>query len=158
MARDDEPLQPESPLQGDAVQLDNEETLEGDPRADPLDSGYVPPDRPVAMDAYGTTLGEELAGESLDQRLAREEPDVLDAADVGDEAAEVTEVTEVTEMGDLGEPDPRSGRLLAEDEGAHVDEETDLVAHDVGIDGGAASAEEAAVHERYEAEGEVPDE
>src|SRR6266702_415459 len=43
-------------------------------------------------------------------------------------------------------PDPRAGRLVAEDEGAHADDEADLVARDVGIDGGAASAEEAAIH------------
>ena len=43
-------------------------------------------------------------------------------------------------------PDPRAGRLVAEDEGAHADDEEDLIARDVGIDGGAASAEEAAVH------------
>jgi nitroreductase len=43
-------------------------------------------------------------------------------------------------------PDPRAGRLVAEDEGAHPAAEADLVAQDVGIDGGAASAEEAAVH------------
>ena len=43
-------------------------------------------------------------------------------------------------------PDPRAGRLVAEDEGAHPDEEEDLVARDVGIDGGGATAEEAAMH------------
>jgi len=43
-------------------------------------------------------------------------------------------------------PDPRAGRLVAEDEGAHPDEEADLVARDTGIDGGGASAEEAAMH------------
>ncbi len=43
-------------------------------------------------------------------------------------------------------PDPRAGRLVAQDEGAHPDTEADLVAQDAGIDGGAASAEEAAVH------------
>ena len=43
-------------------------------------------------------------------------------------------------------PDPRAGRLVAEDEGAHPDDEEDLVASDVGIDGGAATAEEAAMH------------
>ena len=40
----------------------------------------------------------------------------------------------------------RSGRLVAPDEGAHEDEESDLIATDVGIDGAAASAEEAAMH------------
>ena len=43
-------------------------------------------------------------------------------------------------------PDPRAGRLVAEDEGAHADAEADLVARDAGIDDGAATAEEAAVH------------
>ena len=42
--------------------------------------------------------------------------------------------------------EPRSGRLVAPDEGAHSDAESDAVARDVGIDGGAAGAEEAAVH------------
>ncbi len=41
---------------------------------------------------------------------------------------------------------PAPGRLVADDEGAHPDAEADLVAHDAGIDGGAATAEEAAVH------------
>ncbi len=40
----------------------------------------------------------------------------------------------------------RSGRLVDEDRGVGPDEEKDLVAEDVGIDGAAASAEEAAVH------------
>jgi hypothetical protein len=133
---DEEPLQPESPLLGDAVQLDDEETLEGDPEVDPLDSGYVPPDRPVALDDFGTTLTEEREGESLDRRLAREEPDVSDE-------------------GEGGVRDPRAGRIVAEDEGIHHDEETDLVGMDVGIDGGAASAEEAAVHEWDENHGEL---
>ena len=42
--------------------------------------------------------------------------------------------------------EPRSGRLVAPDEGAHGDAETNSVATDVGIDGGGAAAEEAAVH------------
>lgn len=42
--------------------------------------------------------------------------------------------------------DERAGRLVAPDEGAHEDIERDLVAGDVGIDSGAASAEEAAMH------------
>jgi hypothetical protein len=36
--------------------------------------------------------------------------------------------------------------LVAPDEGAHPDEEADLIGRDVGIDAGAASAEEAAIH------------
>ena len=40
----------------------------------------------------------------------------------------------------------RAGRLVAADEGVRTDTEKDLVAEDVGIDGAAAGAEEAAVH------------
>ena len=53
------------------------------------------------------------------------------------------------------EAQPRSGRLVAEDEGTHPDTEPDLVAQDVGIDGGAATAEEAAVHLTDEDEDEI---
>ena len=35
---------------------------------------------------------------------------------------------------------------MAPDEGAHEDRESDLLANDEGFSGGAASAEEAAVH------------
>jgi hypothetical protein len=38
------------------------------------------------------------------------------------------------------------GRLVEPDEGAHTDTEKDVVASDVGIDGGGESAEEAALH------------
>ena len=40
----------------------------------------------------------------------------------------------------------RAGRLVDPDEGAHEDVDKDLIGSDVGIDAGAASAEEAAVH------------
>jgi len=40
----------------------------------------------------------------------------------------------------------RAGRLVAPDQGFGEDAEAELVAEDVGISGGAASAEEAAVH------------
>jgi len=49
--------------------------------------------------------------------------------------------------------DPRSGRLVAEDEEDSYDD-PDLVAYDSGIDGGGASAEEAAVHVVDEEPGE----
>ena len=82
--------------------------------------------------------------------LAEEEPDTaLDAGDeepwdtAGDEDAADEEIDGL--LLDDG-PDPRAGRLVAEDEGAHIDDKADLVARDAGIDGGAATAEEAAVH------------
>ncbi|MEP6852616.1 MAG: DUF5709 domain-containing protein [bacterium] len=106
-----------------------------DPRADPLDTGYSPPDRQPQNTRFGTTEAEQLEGESLDQRLAEEEPDV----GAGDDPADDPDF-------DTGVPDPRAGRLIAPDEGAHGDAETDQIGYDAGIDGGAASAEEAAVH------------
>ena len=104
-------------------QLSDEDTLEDNPTGDPLDTGIIPADRSAPGDEYGTTEAEERAGEPLDMLLAEEE---------------------LLEEGDV--PDPRAGRLVAEDEGAHPDAEADLVANDVGIDAGAAGAEEAAVH------------
>lgn len=108
----------------EAVQLGTEETLDGPLGTDPLDAGYIPNDRPVAIDDFGTTAAEAAEGEPLEGKLARERPDVQ-AAD-----------------------EQRSGRLVAADEGVREDDEAQLVATDVGIDGGAASAEEAAVHDQ----------
>lgn len=106
---------------------------------EPLDEGYSPPERWSAAQKYGNTPLEEERGETLDQRLAQEIPeeDPYEAA--------ATETENVGgEVGEVGER--RAGRLVAEDEGVHLDTERDLVADDVGIDGAASSAEEAAVH------------
>jgi Family of unknown function (DUF5709) len=151
----------ESPDPEDEGVLDASDTLEGDPGDDPLDQGIIPPDRWSAGQRYGTTEEEQRAGESLDQLLAEEEPDQDPYADdePPEEASRDARFGAGTDGTDenAGDedvdglllddgPDPRSGRLVAEDEGAHPDEEPDLVARDVGIDAGAASAEEAAVH------------
>ena len=124
--------------------LGDEDTLENDPTGDPLDTGIIPADRWSAGEGYGNTEAEERAGEPLDQLLAEEEPDVDPYAEAEREDEEADTEDELLEEEDA--PDPRAGRLVAEDEGAHPDEETDLVASDVGIDAGAAGAEEAAVH------------
>lgn len=126
----------ENDLEDDGT-LDASDTLDGDPGDDPLDTGIVPPDRWSAGEGFGTTLAEERAGESLDQLLAEEDPDP-------DPYAEAGEAEDDPLTGD--DLEPRAGRLVAEDEGSHPDTEPDLVARDVGIDGGAATAEEAAVH------------
>ena len=139
---------------------DSTDTLDGPPGDDPLDRGVVPPERWSAGIRYGTTEEEQAEGESLDQLLAEEEPDdteeeLEDALELDDEEPE--DVEDFDEDDDAGDedvdglllddgPDPRVGRLVAEDEGAHPDEEEDLVARDVGIDGGGATAEEAAMH------------
>ena len=118
--------------------LDVADSLRSDDlSADELDTGLDAGDRYRGATAYGTTWAEERRGESLDQLLAEEEPD---------EVPDLEWTDEDVPSDDDNVPLPRSGRLVALDEGAHADEEADLVAIDVGIDGGAASAEEAAVH------------
>ncbi|MGZ4473208.1 MAG: DUF5709 domain-containing protein [Nocardioidaceae bacterium] len=103
---------------------------------EPLDEGYSPPERWSAGEGYGNTPFEEEQGESLDQRLAQEEPEPDPYLEAANEAEDVG--------GEVG--DRRAGRLVDEDEGLGPDEESELVAEDVGIDGAGSSAEEAAVH------------
>jgi len=130
---------------------DPADSLLAEPEGDPLDRGVAPPERWSAGMRFGTTADEQDEGESLDQLLAEEEPDDALDLDGDDDLPEDDEDTDEADeyldglLLDDG-PDPRAGRLVAEDEGAHPDEEADLVARDVGIDGGAASAEEAALH------------
>jgi hypothetical protein len=146
-----EQRRPESADLADYEVLDASDTLDGDPGDDPLDRGVAAPQRWSAAIRRGS---EQQAGESLDELLAEEEPDVADQEDdepigdlsgdlAGDEDASDEDVDGL--LLDDG-PDPRAGRLVAEDEGAHPDEEADLVARDTGIDGGGATAEEAAMH------------
>ncbi len=139
---------------------DSTDTLIGAPGDDPLERGVVPPERWSAGIRYGTTEEEQAEGESLDQLLAEEEPDdtlELTEDELEDDEEDEEDVEEYEADEDAGDedvdglllddgPDPRAGRLVAEDEGAHPDEEEDLVATDVGIDGGGATAEEAAMH------------
>jgi len=128
-------------IREDAGPLEPEDTHVDRGIEEVLDEGYSPPERPFAVESLGTTGDEQRAGETLDQRLARERPDGPWLAGDGLGDAEDTD-------GELVDPEaggPRSGRLVAPDEGAHP--RTDgVTGQDVGIDGGAASAEEAAVH------------
>lgn len=131
-----------SEVQDDAGLLDAEDTLVTDGVSDPLDRGWSPPDRPWAVQRTGVTAAEARLGETLDERLAEELPDVTtpDGDGIGDCAGTDGEPLD-NEVGTA-----RSGRLVAPNEGAHEDEESGLIATDVGIDGAAASAEEAAMH------------
>jgi len=111
---------------------------------DPLDEGFSPPEKWSPGQKFGNTPLEESMGETLDQRVAQEvpEPDPYEVAE--ETPVEVREGAledEVTEVGD-----ERAGRLVEPDEGAHTDTEPKAVADDVGIDGAAAGAEEAAMH------------
>lgn len=111
----------------DDDQLQPEDTLELSDVADILDEGYSPPDREPWVVRRGLLDGEE----TLDERLAEEEPDISEYDPVAPLA------------GSVGS---RAGRLVAPDEGSGDDTESELYASDVGIDGAAASAEEAAIH------------
>jgi hypothetical protein len=123
--------------------LEAEDTLDGARGVrDVLDTGWSPPERPWAVDDWGTTDAEESAGESLDGRLARELPDggEDDGDGLGDSSDTDGELLD-DEVGDV-----RAGRLVDADGGAGYDTDAELYADDQGIDGAAASAEEAAVH------------
>nr|WP_202436875.1 DUF5709 domain-containing protein [Streptomyces sp. SID5910] len=139
----DDVYQPDgSEQREDTGLLDGEDTLEYDGVEDPLDRGWSPPERPWAVEHTGVTAAEQHRGETLEQRLAEEQPDprAPDGDGLGD-----SEGTDGELLDDEVGAD-RSGRLVAPDEGTHEDEEPALVARDVGIDGAAASAEEAAMH------------
>ena len=124
--------------------LDASDTLAGPPGDDPLDRGVIPPLRWSSGMRFGTTAGEQAAGESHDRLLSEEEPD---AAAVDDIAWDENATDDDIDRFSLHQsPDPRTGRLVA-DEGTYFPApDDDLVARDAGIDGGGASAEEAAVH------------
>ena len=117
---------PELVTEGESDQLPKEDTLIDRAVGDLLDEGYSPPERD-RTNHFGETALEERTGESLDQRLAEEEPDIWDRPYV-----------------DGREPD-RAGRLVP-DADALDGRPNDSYAQDAGVAGGAASAEEAAVH------------
>lgn len=56
--------------------LDSSDTLAGPPGDDPLDRGVATPEHWSAPIRSGETAGEQAEGESLDELLAEEEPDV----------------------------------------------------------------------------------
>ncbi|WP_454049666.1 DUF5709 domain-containing protein [Cellulomonas sp. Marseille-Q8402] len=120
---------PATGTEGDDNQLPGEDTM-SDRGVDPLDEGFTLPERPrPAVSHWGETAWEESRGETLDQRVAQEEPDVWDADPAPDAGRE---------------PD-RAGRLTEDDDAVEAGG-NDQFAVDAGIDGGAAGAEEAAVH------------
>ncbi len=123
--------------------LEPEDTLDGAPGVrDVLDTGWSPPERPWGVDEWGVTGEEESAGESLDGRLARELPD--GSPDEGDGLGDTSDTDGELLDGEVG--DERAGRLVDYGDGTGEDTDDELWARDEGIDGAAASAEEAAVH------------
>ncbi len=120
----------------DEDQPGNIEDLGDGDVVDELDRGYSPPENYSAGQGYGNTPWEEEHRETIDQRIGQEIPDEDPYAETGDD--------DVLDDGEVGTV--RAGRLVDPDEGLGEDTEKDLVGDDVGIDGAAASAEEAAMH------------
>ncbi len=98
---------------------------------DVLDEGYIAPDNWSPAQGFGNTLAEMRQGENLDMRVKQEEPE----AEAPDDSPWNPD-GESREVGSV-----RAGRLVDTGERDH-----ESVAFSVGIDGGAASAEEAAMH------------
>lgn len=127
----------------DEDQLQPEDTLIDRGIDDVLDEGYSPPERPYGRGAFGPI-------ETMDQLLAEEEADpasrigVLFDEEEQRRSDDAERDAEFPEWGEAGRK--RAGRLVAPDMGFGEDSEAELVADDVGISGGAASAEEAAVY------------
>ena len=98
---------------------------------DVLDEGYIAPDNWSPAQGFGNTPAEMRQRENLDMRVKQEEPE----AEAPDDSPWNPE-GESREVGSV-----RAGRLVDTGERDH-----ESVAFSVGIDGGAASAEEAAMH------------
>ena len=107
--------------------LDGAETLLDGGVDATLDAAWVPPDRDPGIDV--PTVAEQEAGESLDEKLSQEVPDVGASEDSFDDREALQDESE------------RSGRLVDTTDLAGT-----LTGEDVGVDGAAATAEEAAVH------------
>jgi hypothetical protein len=121
-------------------QLQPSETLDDRGVDDVLDEGYSPLDREPAHLRHPHEVDEP---ETLDERLAEEEPDVVvpDPDRDSDADADTFGTDGEDEVGGV-----RAGRLIAQDQGSGKDEDAELWATDAGIDGAGASAEEAAMH------------
>ncbi|BCJ28639.1 DUF5709 domain-containing protein [Actinocatenispora sera] len=147
-------MEPTAESDGDASLLRPQEGLDDEETEYDPETGYSPNERPWEIDRWGLTAAEAARGEDLAHRLARELPDrVNDVAGDGIGDAVDTDGEPIDDqVGDL-----RAGRLV----GAELDPAdagSDQWALDTGIDGGAASAEEAAIHIVPEREDDEDDE
>jgi hypothetical protein len=138
----------------DADTLDPLESLDSDEIGERAgDDGYDAPERWSAAERYGTTATEERDGESLDDLLAEEEPDVdpyaeAERRETGDVLVNDVEDRTVARPG-AGWGDDRFGdpvgTLVEDDEGAGPDVTAELIAHEAGPENGG-SPEEDALH------------
>jgi hypothetical protein len=126
---------PDESEQLDQMQAD--ETLDDRGVSDVLDEGYTTPEHWSAAEGFGNTPAEMHQGEGLGRKLAAELPDApSEDTEWRDDPEESREVG-----------NRRAGRLVDANHGYDgEDADSDTLAEDVGIDGGAACAEEAAMH------------
>lgn len=115
-------------------QLQPQDTLDDRGVDDVLDEGISPPEQLRGSTAKGVTPFEAAEGETLDDRVRQEEPEVWEQAEAESDA----EILDGPVGGEVGAG--RTGRLAA------ADDASDQFAEDEGIDGAGASAEEAAIH------------
>ncbi len=92
--------------EGDSNQIQGEDSMSGADVDEMLDAAFVPPDRDPSGH-FGETAWEEVHGETLDQRLAEEVPDVAaddidprDADATQDPSAEPAQIDGAPEDGD----------------------------------------------------------
>jgi len=118
-------------------QLQGDETLINRGVDDVLDEGYIAPDHWSPAEGYGNTPAEMLRGETLDQRVAQEDPE---------REPDDSNWNPDHEQREVGSR--RAGRLVDGNHGyaGRHDEQTESIAEEVGLAGGAASAEEAAMY------------
>lgn len=128
---------PDESEQLDQDQLQADTNLEDRGVEDALDEGYSPPESYSALIREGEH-------ENLDERLAEEVPEPDPYAEPEDIGGGVPAEADFVGDGEVG--DERAGRLMDPNEGIGPDVDKDLIGEDAGIDAGAASAEEAAVH------------
>lgn len=121
-------LESGSDPQDPVIDFDEESTLDDNEVLDPIDendndndpgssiydTSWVPDDRPSHRTDYGDTLAEMRQGESLDQRLTEDEPDVLER-ELGDPVDQILGQRSDTEDDPDYEED-RDARLATEAE------------------------------------------
>jgi hypothetical protein len=123
--------EPESPLEEEGIPDQSDALPSKRITGDAQEELEPPRDYPIAVDDYGTTAAEQRAGEPLDLRVEREQPDIT---------------TATTDQPYPDDSDRPVGRLVADREGG-TNKDQDLEAHSVGSDGGGYAPEERAMHE-----------
>ncbi|MCT1459262.1 DUF5709 domain-containing protein [Aestuariimicrobium sp. p3-SID1156] len=119
-------------------QLQASDTLVDRGVDDLLDEGIIPPDQYSPLQGFGNTPREMREGETLEMRIKQEQPD----RELPDPDADWNPLRERREVGAK-----RAGRLIGHADGYDSpDHEPESIGRDVGLDGGAACAEEAAMH------------